>query len=679
MNGTAAGKRPVRILAAAALCLFLVLLVSCGEKIVPKVFSSSSEEARIDVSNWSFKDDGPMRLIGNTWEMYWNELYTPGDFFDGAVGTPPSLVTGGSAWNGMVINGEKLTENGFATYRTVILLPEAGRIYSFYIKNQDSAYRLWINGELLAENGVVAETEEEYLPRRLPRLFHYHARGGELEIIIQIANFTHKWGGLTNNIFIGLPAQLRSFINGRYGTITFLTGAILMMALYHLFLFMNRRKDAASLFFFLFCLSAFVWYLFRGDYLFFRFFPAFPLGAGIRLEYFSLYGVMPFFFLFIWRVYSGSIRRVFVIVPAAAGSCFMLLVVVTPLKFFSAHTLVPFYALVVIAFGILLTLVMRAALRKRPGAVLSLLGCLAFFTTALYDIAANRKIIMGNSLSPFLPAGLFIFILFQSFILAKRFSRAYDDLDDLANTLEQQVARRTEELQNTREKLFEREKLAALGTLAGGISHEIFNPLSGISGPLGVLRRELTVSGPAKNETITKHLDYMEAKVEEISAVVKNLNNLIHEKEIQKVPVPLLPLVERVAADYSKRNKAVHFSIGIGKDDIVSGDPGVLRQIIDNLVSNAAAAVESGGRVAVRFETTDTGSRIVVEDNGRGMGLEEAARAGNPFFTTKETSGGSGMGLFLVKRFAASLGWEVHIDSRVGEGTRVTLSLPLSG
>ena len=679
MNRAAAGNKPVRIHAAAALCLFLVLLVSCGEKIVPKVFSSSSEEARIDVSNWSFEDNGPARLIGNTWEFSWNKLYTPEDFRDNVDLIEPVLSAGGRAWNGMVINGETLTEDGFATYRTVILLPETGRIYSFYIKNQDSAYRLWINGELLAENGVVAETEAEYSGRRLPRLFHYHAPGRELEIIIQIANFTHKWGGLTNNIYIGLPGQLQAFLNGRYGTITFLTGAILIMALYHLFLFINRRKDSASLFFFLFCLSTFIWYLFRGDYLFFRLFPAFPLGAGIRLEYFSLYGILPFFLLFIWQVYAGSIRRVFIIVPAAAGSCFMLLVVVSPVKFFSAYTLVPVYALVVIAFGILLTLVVRAVLRKRPGALLSLIGCLVYFTTVLYDIAANRKIIIGNSLSPFLPAGLFIFILFQSFILAKQFSRAYDDLDGLANTLEQKVARRTAELQNAREKLFEREKLAALGTLAGGISHEIFNPLSGISGPLGVLRKELTVSGPAKNETVTKHLDYMEAKVEEISTVVKNLNNLIHEKEIRKVPVPLLPLVEQAAADYSGQNKAVHFSISMMKDDTVAGDPGILRQIIDNLVSNAVEAVDAAGRVAVRFETTDTGSRIVVEDNGRGMGPEEAARAGNPFFTTKETSGGSGLGLFLVKRFAASLGWEVTIDSREGEGTKVTLTLPPTG
>ena len=666
-----------------AAAVFLCLLASCSEKVVPDVVPFDSEKALVDLTNWSFEEDGPARFFGNTWEFYWRRLYTPEDFCAGVDVETPVLVAGGDPWNG-VVNGEELTRDGFATYRTLVLLPEPEKLYSFYMKNQDSAYRLWINGELLAENGVVAETEDKYVPQRLPRHFHYHANNRKLEVVIQIANFTHKWGGLTNSIYMGPPEQIGPFVGGRNGTIMFLSGAILIMAFYHLFLFVNRRLDRSSLYFSLFCISVFIWYIITGDYVFFRLFPSFPLGIGIRLYYVSLFGALPFFLLFIYSVYPRSLRRIIVLAPGGAAACLMALVLFSPVPFFSAHTLTPYYILVVIGAVIAAVVLIRALARGQDGAVLSLIGFAGFILTAFYDIAANRKIIVGSPLGPFLPAGLFVFILFQSFILANRISRAYERLDDFANNLEGMVARRTAELENARKKLFEQEKLAALGTLAGGIYHEVFNPLSGISGPLQVIKKEMIADeespGSGDNETVRRHIENMEANVKNITTVVSNLNNLIHDKLVIKESVELFPLVREVTESVSGRSKKeVDFSIEVGPEDTVLGDKTIIRQIFENLLSNAAAAVESGGMVTVRFESADTGSRILVEDNGRGMSPAEAARAGDPFFTTKETAGGSGLGLFLVKRFAASLGWEISVDSRQGEGTRVVLSLPFSG
>ena len=655
--------------AIAVSCLIL-LLTSCSERIVPTVIHSSSDKAVIDLSEWSFSEKGPVRLLDNTWELYWKRLYTPKDFRDHRIEHSPVLVTGGKAWNGVIVGGEELSEDGYATYRLEIVLPEEG-MYSLYMQNQDSAYRLWLNGEEAGGNGSVGTSKGDYIPQRLPRLVHHHVHGNRLEIVMQIANFTHKWGGLTNNIYLGHPEQIRGYVNRLYGIINFLAGAILIMAFYHLILYIIGHNDFSALFFSLFCFFVFVWYLFNGEYLFYRLFPSFPLGFGIRLHYAFICGILPFFLLFISSAYPDTAVRKPLRVLVGAGFGMTLIPFITPVKLFSSQILIPYYSLIIIGAVMVLTILIRALLRRKPGALFSLAGFIVFISTAGYDMLAERKIITGSSMGPFVPAGLFAFILLQSIILARQFTAAYKRLDHLTDNLEKEVRERTAALQEARERVREKEKLAALGTLAGGVSHEILNPLSGISGPLAVIRKEFETLYPGGSVSVLRHMDYIEENVHRITDVVKNLDALMKDQRIVKTDVPLLPVVRRVVEEYREGLVALDIEKGV----TVSGDEGVLRQIIENLVSNAVHALEPGGNVVVRYEAGPPHRAIIVEDSGRGMEPEEVTRAFEPFYTTKETSGGSGLGLFLVRKLAESLGWEISLSSVPGERTIATITL----
>ncbi|MBN2050019.1 MAG: sensor histidine kinase, partial [Spirochaetales bacterium] len=603
---------------AAAAVGLLLLFTSCTERVVPRLVQTPSDRAVIDLTAWNFEKDGPVRLLNNTWEFHWNRLCTPEDFRTGRASDPPVLTAGGRAWNGTLIDGQELTEEGCATYRTVIHLPGKG-IYSLYMQNQDSAYRLWLNGEEAGGNGVVAETEEAYVPQRVPRTFQHYVAGKELEVLLQIANFTHKWGGLTNNIYIGLPDQIRAFVNRLYGIIAFLAGAILIMALYHLVLYLLRRQDRSSLFFAFFCFSVLLWYLFNGDYLFYRLFPDFPLGFGIRIHYSATGGMLPFFLLFIRSAYPDRKMNTPLWVLIVPGGALMLLPFFTPIPFCSSRILVPIYSLILLGAVAVFIVLFRALKQRRPGTVFSLAGFLVLMGTTVYDMLADRKIITGSPMGPFSPAGLFVFILMQSFILARQFASAYDRLDDLSTNLEEKVRLRTTELQKAREKLFQQEKLAALGTLVGGVSHEILNPLSGISGPLSVVRKELERSGLGTNETLDRHLTYMEENLKTVTASARNLDALMKEREVLKSSVPLRPLVEGIMAAYPQ----VCFQVLLPEGSEISGDPGMLRQILENLISNAAAALDDSGRIAVEYRTDPPPSVLLVRDTGRGMEPEQ--------------------------------------------------------
>ncbi len=665
----------------AAAILAFVVVMSCSARVTPTLIRNDTGEPRIDLSEWSFTENGSVRLLGNTWEFYWHQLYLPTDFAGGLVEDQPGYIEGGRCWSVAPDYGEAAlrVSDGFATYRTKVIVPIANIEYAFYMQNQDSAYRLWIDGVLRAENGVVSDSPQSYKPQRLPRLFFHHAGDNELEIVLQVNNFTHKWGGLTNNIYMGLPDQMIAFVETLSTFVLFFSGAITVMALYHLFLFITRRKSLSSLYFSLFCFSVLLWYLFNGDYLFFKLLPDFPLAPGIRLQYLSLSGAMPLFMMFVDAAYPDVPGRRITRGMAYAGFAFMLVPILTPVKFFTVFSLPLAYAFIVAGLLWMLFQLIQATLGGSMGARYSLAGFVIFFCTVIYDILADRKLILGNALGPFSPAGLVTFILFQSFALARRFAVDYARLDDLTANLEDKVRSRTEELERTREKIHEKEKLAALGTLAGGVAHEILNPLSGITGPLGVIKKEIAASSLADNESVYRHLSYIDDNINTISTAIKNLDALIKDRDIVKSPVPLLPVArEAVAQCPIPDGKRVDIRFDIGEDDTVMADPGVLRQILLAVLRNSVDAMEKDGTVNIRVDHDNKpeahdGDTIFIEDSGQGMSQEELSQAFDAFYTTKTTQGGTGLGLYLAQRLATGLGWEMELSSSLGEGTRVAI------
>ncbi|MBU0936913.1 MAG: sensor histidine kinase [Spirochaetes bacterium] len=676
------------MISAAGLLAVLYLsayVASCSVNVVP-VLVEPGDSTLLDLSGWDFARRGPARLLGNQWELYWRQLYEPADFAAGRAQAKPYLQPGGTAWNSLLADGQPLGPDGYATYRAYVQLPEAGQIYSFYMQNQDSAYIFWVNGQKLAQNGTVATAAGQYRGQRLPRLVHFYADSAELELVFQIANYTHKWGGLTNNIYLGLPDQMQGFVSGFFGTELFLTGAILIMAVYHLFIFFNRRSEWAAFWFALFCGSISLWYLFNGEYLFFILLPWFPLAAGIRLQYASLVAAVPLFFLFIQFALPDILNRRFSRLAVFPGAGLLLVPLFAPVKFFTLHLLTPFYVVVLCYALLSLYVMVRALLKGRSGSLLSFAGFLVLLAAILYDMAADRKLFAGNPLGPFAPAGLFVFILCESFIMARRFSAAYRSLDRLNRSLEQLVEKRTSELQQARELQYEKDKLAVLGTLVSGISHEIFNPLSGISGPLSIIRKELAASDLRNNEVIGRHLDYLQGNVQEIQTVIGNLNAVIRDVPVEKTAVSLRPLLERVLHDLqavegsgdparTDGGKLPSVIVAVAARAEIQADSGILRQILNNLLANALLATGPEGEVQVRLRQDETPWVLEVSDSGCGMPAEQAARAFDLFFTARPLGGGSGIGLFLVRKFATSLGWQVQLESAEGKGTTVRLIL----
>jgi hypothetical protein len=216
------------------------------------------------------------------------------------------------------------------------------------------------------------------------------------------------------------------------------------------------------------------------------------------------------------------------------------------------------------------------------------------------------------------------------------------------------------------------EQLASLGQLAAGLTHEIKNPLAGVSAALELLRDEAHIeSRPI--------YDQMLAELRRVSGTVDALLRLGKPQPPQRVETDLGRVAREVTSLFNARLRRQDVKLDVDIADDVPAlplDPGLMVQLLMNLLTNASQATDRGGLVTVLvapFPRRD-GVVMAVSDSGRGIEQEHLERIFDPFFTTKEE--GTGLGLPICKQIVEQHGGTMSIQSEVGKGTRVMVLLP---
>jgi two-component system, NtrC family, sensor histidine kinase HydH len=212
------------------------------------------------------------------------------------------------------------------------------------------------------------------------------------------------------------------------------------------------------------------------------------------------------------------------------------------------------------------------------------------------------------------------------------------------------------------------ERLATFGQLVGSIGHDLRNPLGVIESSVYILR---TRTGG--DERVKKHLDRIGEQLGVANGIITNLLDLIRNRPLVKERVPLEPLVAS-AVGAIQRPEAVRVTVEGFSGAQVHGDPGQLRQVLVNLVTNAVEAASPAGDVLVRCAHASGPVEIVVEDSGPGVDATTARRLFEPLITTKEK--GIGLGLALVKRIVERHEGTVDYEPRSEGGARFRVRLP---
>jgi len=233
-----------------------------------------------------------------------------------------------------------------------------------------------------------------------------------------------------------------------------------------------------------------------------------------------------------------------------------------------------------------------------------------------------------------------------------------------------------DELSRTQAQLVHSEKLASLGVMAGGIAHEINNPLMVILG-----RTELMLMEEDLPERLRGNLDTVRTETERIASIVTGLLTFARKSRQDKVEtVDVNDVLERTLM--LSEHQLILANIRVVKEldlslPTIQANAGQLQQVFMNLIINAHHAMPEGGQLTVRTGPVPQ-SRIYVEieDTGVGISAENLGRIFDPFFTTKDEGKGTGLGLAVSRNIIEGHGGLIGVESTVGTGTifRVVLA-----
>lgn len=244
--------------------------------------------------------------------------------------------------------------------------------------------------------------------------------------------------------------------------------------------------------------------------------------------------------------------------------------------------------------------------------------------------------------------------------------------------LEKRVEDRTRELVKTQEQLIQAEKLATLGTLAGGVAHEINNPLTAVLTNAQILK--MTASAEMRES-----LSLIEEGAKRCQVIVQKLMKYAR-KTAEEAPHRLVDLNEVVKGTCSLlgfqfQQENIQIEMRLASVPAVLGVANELEQVLTNLLVNARDAILAAkvpGRILVETRTVKSFVELIVQDNGIGIAKENLKKIFDPFFTTKDIGAGTGLGLAvsfgILKRHQADL----HVDSTPGKGATFTLKFPLA-
>jgi C4-dicarboxylate-specific signal transduction histidine kinase len=254
---------------------------------------------------------------------------------------------------------------------------------------------------------------------------------------------------------------------------------------------------------------------------------------------------------------------------------------------------------------------------------------------------------------------------------------------DLAKANEE-LKRTLAELKNAQKQLIATEKLAAFGRLLAGLAHEINNPVNSITNtlkPLDNLIDKITQNDPKPQDIqdINTMINILKRGTSRIRQVIDRITNTLKSDNSPREKIQVTESIENAISLIAGKLEDINIIKDFQKDAYISASPGAIEEVFENLIINAADAMEKSSEkvLEIKVKVVEQQVRIEFEDRGSGIPPQIREKIFDPFFTTKEVGGGMGLGLSIVNDIVKSYNGDLDIVS-LEQGTRVVLVFPKS-
>ena len=603
--------------------------------------------------------------LSGQWEFYHSQLYTPEDFRTGSPAGMEYIDLPGP-WTRMGYPGL-----GYATYRLRILT-EPGQIYLLYIPEIMSSSAVWLNGKEFYHAGKVGMSDLDTVTGVRNELLAAAAPDGVLELVIQAANYHMNGSGIFYPILIGRDTVLTHCMFWQRTVAAAALGGILLIGVYHLFLYFFRRRERLYLTFSLTCLAAVLRLGMESNALVQYFLPG---GIGFLLSrvfllLFTIHSLcICLFMVQAFSIQLGRCLRIFYIL------CFGLpMAGICVLPYAQAVTGM---FLVMIPYGISIFLAFRSGnIGRDPYRLLYLFSMVTF---VIYG-PLTKTLFEGDMFLPGIVPNMFL-ILSQCVMLSRSYAQAHEEVERVNTNLEDLVKQRTAQLNSANEQLAASQ--SALREMISNISHDLKTPLTVLNNYLELLGDETVASSEQER---TEYLGIAYHKNLDLQRLIHNLFEVTRMEggtvSYRLEWVLALPLMEEAERKYGDLAGGMGLFFTAEADDALKLkiDRNKIWSVLDNLVYNALRHTPEGGSIALGIKRRGDRAVLTVADTGEGIDAGHLPHIFERFYKVSpergEKDGSSGLGLYIVKTTAEAMGGTVEVESVPGKGTVFTLTFP---
>lgn len=679
-----------------AMIIVTIIILHVAGAIIDSKRAPSAENGILDLRNWNFEKDGIVPLNG-TWKMKWGSLLPTEKIMDS-----PSMMADvkvPSSWNQLTNPGVSKTGKGVATYYLTIKKNAKDNLLGVWLPSIYSSYRMWVNGKPIIHEGQVSEYADYAVPSMRQRMVMVSTPGNTADIVIEVTNFSHHRGGIWQSLYLGSSEKIISKSRLELVRDSMLFGCLLMVGLYHIGLFIERRKDRYTFLFAILCIAMAIRILTSGDAILLTWIPGLSWYFVIRLEYvLMIVATMAGCGYVRYLFYEDACHKTYTAMNIA-GALLIGSIVFLPVRTFTSYLLL--YQLYVIAAACYVVILnIKAVHNQRLGAHIALFGFTVFNILVLNDILYYHSLAPIRDLAP---SGLVFCVFMQSLMISMRYSKAmYDvesvtiELRELNANLEARIQERTAALTqmnaNLEMKNYELERMeTSRRHLFTNISHDLRTPMTLIRGYLEALQDEVIQD----REQQKKYIRLMLNKINGLNHLIDDLFEL-SKLEARRVPIS----IESVLLEHFISHLEEHYELELRSRGLMFAcynltyrnappvslmlevDIDRMMQVFDNIIYNAVKFTPIGGSITIEVDylKQEQAVHIQITDTGIGVGEEDLPYLFDRFYKNDKSrnsmTGGSGIGLAIAKEIVELHLGRIGVESMQGHGTTFYIILP---